>query len=256
MTSSSSKSKTPSDDKKSSSSSSSKNHHHHKKDKKEKHKEKEKSHHKHHKSHKSSSKDKEKVKEKEREKDKDRSKDKVKEREKVREKEKGKEKVKEKVSNGKSSEKSGNGNIEIPLNINPNYNPPKVRQRFSDQSATSTPTKNGSFSNDKANIDVHNEDSLTAMIAKAKSGGNRTKVYSGRKTSAFSHDEKFPTLVQLCVHVLQDNVSLIDECGNAPYDLLKPILERGKPEDIMRIEDYNPRLIEDTGKVHLQILFI
>jgi len=232
VTSSSSKSKTPSDERKSSSSSTSSKNHHHKKDKKEKHKEKsEKSHHKHHKSHKSSSKEKEKEKGKEKE----------------------KEKVKVSASNGSSSNSaSGNGNIEIPSDINPNYKPPKVRQRFSDQ-----PSKNGgsfNFLNEKSKIAANDEDALTAMMNFSKSGQNRTKVYSGRKTSAFSHDEKFPSLIQLCVHVLQDNVSRIDECGNLPYDMLKPILERGKPDDIMRIEDYNPRLIEDTGELWERIV--
>ena len=91
------------------------------------------------------------------------------------------------------------------------------------------------------------DDAITVMIANAKSGRNRTAVYSGRKTATFSQHEKFPSLIQLCVLVLQENVSRIDECGNLPYEMLKPILERGKPEDIVRIEDYNPRLMEDTG---------
>jgi len=71
---------------------------------------------------------------------------------------------------------------------------------------------------------------------------------------AFSRDEKFPTLQDLTVHVLQDNVGRIDECGNLPYYVLKPILERGKPEDLMRIEDCNPRLMEDTGDLWEKIV--
>merc|ERR1712086_69492 len=98
------------------------------------------------------------------------------------------------------------------------------------------------------------DDAITVMIKNAKSDRNRTAVYSGRKTSAFSQHEKFPSLIQLCVHVLQDNVSRIDECGNLPYEMLKPILERGKPEDMMRIEDYNPRLMEDTGDLWEKIV--
>ena len=194
--------------------SSSKNHHHHhKKEKKDKHKEKS-HHHKHHKSHKSSS----------------------------------KEKTASVSSNGKNSS-NGNGNIDIP-DINPNYKPPKVRPRISDTAALVVPTKNGHQSGEKAKIT--DDDALTAMINLNKSGRNRTSVYSGRKTSAFSHDEKFPTLVQLCTHVLQDNVSIIDGCGNVPYDMLKPILERGKPDDIMRIEDGTPWLMEETGMVSIK----
>jgi hypothetical protein len=130
-----------------------------------------------------------------------------------------------------------------------------VRQRYSDQqpsqpsSANANPhiRNNGSgLQNEKSKMET-DDDAITIMIANAKSGRNRTAVYSGRKTSAFSAHEKFPSLMQLCSLVLQENVSRIDECGNLPYEMLKPILERGKPEDIMRIEDYNPRLMEDTG---------
>jgi len=243
VSSSSSKSKIPSEERNSSSSSSKNHHGHHKKDKKEKHKESEKkekqrdksdkssSHHKHHKSHKSSSSSKDKQ-------------------------------AAEVSSNGSSHSASNNGNnIEIPTDINPNYKPPKVRQRYSDQQQT-TPSsantnphiRNGSgLQNEKSKMET-DDDAITVMIANAKSGRNRTAVYSGRKTSAFSQHEKFPSLIQLCVLVLQENVSRIDECGNLPYEMLKPILERGKPEDIMRIEDYNPRLMEDTGELWEKIV--
>lgn len=155
-------------------------------------------------------------------------------------------------------------NIEIPSDINPNYKPPKVRQRYSDQQPSQPSTantnphiRNGNGSslqnNEKSKMET-DDDAITVMIANAKSGRNRTAVYSGRKTSAFSQHEKFPSLIQLCVHTLQDNVSRIDECGNLPYEMLKPILERGKPEDMMRIEDYNPRLMEDTGELWEKIV--
>ena len=127
-------------------------------------------------------------------------------------------------SNGSSL--SG-GNIEIPTDINPNYKPPKVRQSYSLQQPLQPLSAN-------TNPHIRN--------------GN------GQKTSAFSQHEKFPSLIQLCVHVLQDNVSRIDECGNLPYEMLKPILEIGKPEDIVRIEDYNPRLMVDTGELWEQIV--
>ena len=100
--------------------------------------------------------------------------------------------------------------------------------------------------NEKTQMEA-DDDAITVMIANAKSGRNRTAVYSGRKTATFSQHEKFPSLIQLCVLVLQENVSRIDECGNLPFEMLKPIMERGKPEDMMRIEDCNPRLMEDTG---------
>ena len=118
VSSSSSKSKIPSEERNSSFSSSKNHHGHHKKDKQEKYKESVKkenqkdkseklsSHHKHHKSHKSSSSSQDKQ-------------------------------AAEVSSNGSSHSASNNGNnIEIPTDINPNYKPPKVRQRYSDQQQT------------------------------------------------------------------------------------------------------------------------
>ena len=127
------------------------------------------------------------------------------------------------------------------------FTTPETYREQPSSANTNPHIRNGSgLQNEKSKMET-DDDAITVMIANAKSGRNRTAVYSGRKTSAFSQHEKFPSLIQLCVLVLQENVSRIDECGNLPYEMLKPILERGKPEDIMRIEDYNPRLMEDTG---------
>lgn len=149
-------------------------------------------------------------------------------------------------SSSKESSKKSNGSssaIEIPSDINPNYKPPKIRH-FAESSSQHGEKRNGS------KVNTEDDDMLSRLITGNKSLRNRTAVYSGRKTSAFSRDEKFPTLEELCVHVLQDNIHLIDECGSASFDQLKPILERAKADDLIRIEDFNPRLMEDTGKVY------
>ena len=94
------------------------------------------------------------------------------------------------------------------------------------------------------------DDALTAMIAYNKSGRNRTAVFSGKKTGSFyALDEPIPTLKDMCIRILQENVDRIDECGNLGYNVLQPILERAKPDDLMRIEEYNPKLMDDTGKI-------
>lgn len=36
--------------------------------------------------------------------------------------------------------------------------------------------------------------------------------------------------------------------------MLKPILERAKPDDLIRIEDFNPKLTEDTGELWKAII--
>ena len=48
-----------------------------------------------------------------------------------------------------------------------------------------------------------------------------------------------------------ENVDQIDECGNLDYTVLKPVLERAKPDDLMRIEEYNPKLMDDTGEYNI-----
>ena len=37
--------------------------------------------------------------------------------------------------------------------------------------------------------------------------------------------------------------------GNAPYYLIKPVLEKYNPEHLFRIEDYNPDLISDDDEL-------
>ena len=107
---------------------------------------------------------------------------------------------------------------------------------------------NGNHAVNKVNCEE--DDALTAMIAYNKSGRNRTSVFSGKKSSSFyALDEPLPTLKDMCIRILQENVDRIDECGNLDYKVLQPILERAKPDDLMRIEEYNPKLMDDTGKI-------
>lgn len=153
-----------------------------------------------------------------------------------------KDKHKHHKSSHKSKEKPVSNGIEIPSDINPNYKPPKIRHFPAAEPSNSR--SNGHHFRPMA----ENDDDALANIKRLKSQKFRTAVYSGKKTSAFSSDEKFPSLSDLCIHVMQDHVHLIDQCGDAPFDLLKPVLERAKPNDLMRIEEYNPRLTEDTGK--------
>ena len=101
------------------------------------------------------------------------------------------------------------------------------------------------------------DDALTAMIAYNKSGRNRTAVFSGKKTGSFyALDEPIPTLKDMCIRILQENVDRIDECGSLDYNVLQPILERAKPDDLMRIEEYNPKLMDDTGKILMPLWLI
>ena len=56
-----------------------------------------------------------------------------------------------------------------------------------------------------------------------------------------------PTLKELCIHLLQENVDKIDGPTGLPYDVMEPILLRASPTTLMNIEEYNQYLMEDTG---------
>lgn len=75
-----------------------------------------------------------------------------------------------------------------------------------------------------------------------QSKNQRTKVYSGVKT----HNGVVPSLFDSCIRMLQENIDLLDVTGGVPFDLLKPVLERASPEQLMNLEHYNPYLMEDS----------
>ncbi|XP_012543329.1 transcription elongation factor B polypeptide 3 [Monomorium pharaonis] len=70
----------------------------------------------------------------------------------------------------------------------------------------------------------------------------RTKVYSGNKVGYTT----VPTLYEMCIRVLIENIDALEFTGGVPYDILKPILERATPDQLFMLEHHNPYLIEDT----------
>ena len=54
------------------------------------------------------------------------------------------------------------------------------------------------------------------------------------------------------MQVLKDNVDYIEEVGGLGYDILKPVLIMANAETLIRIEDTNPHLMEDTAEVRLR----
>ncbi|XP_049950525.1 transcription elongation factor B polypeptide 3 [Schistocerca serialis cubense] len=75
----------------------------------------------------------------------------------------------------------------------------------------------------------------------------RTKVYSGLKSG--KSWTKVPTLFDICVRVLQENIEAIEYTGGVPYDLLKPVLIIATPDQLFMLEHYNPYLIEETDEL-------
>ena len=138
-------------------------------------------------------------------------------------------------------ESENGGKVEIPADINPNYKPSKIRNHWP------MPTMDNELPSSSSRMNG-NTPKLADNGWIPKTTQSKTKVFSGRKTSAFSRDEKFPSLTDLCIHVLQDNVRHIYECGDIPFYVLKPVMERAKAEDLMRIEEYNQYLVTETGQ--------
>uniref|UniRef100_A0A182MEQ9 TFIIS N-terminal domain-containing protein n=1 Tax=Anopheles culicifacies TaxID=139723 RepID=A0A182MEQ9_9DIPT len=71
----------------------------------------------------------------------------------------------------------------------------------------------------------------------------RTKVYSGMKTNAKG---VIPTLYELCIRLLQDHIDEIGATGGIPFYILKPVLERANPNQLLHLEHFNPHFVEDS----------
>uniref|UniRef100_A0A3B3B7G5 Elongin A, like n=1 Tax=Oryzias melastigma TaxID=30732 RepID=A0A3B3B7G5_ORYME len=65
----------------------------------------------------------------------------------------------------------------------------------------------------------------------------KMQVYSGAKTLFLP---AMMSLYQQCIRTLQNNINMLYETGGVPFELLEPVLERCTPEQLQRIEEYNP----------------
>ncbi|KHN79957.1 Transcription elongation factor B polypeptide 3 [Toxocara canis] len=74
---------------------------------------------------------------------------------------------------------------------------------------------------------------------------DKRKIYAGRPKG----DIEVPSLATLCIRVLCSNIDAIEEVGDTPYYLLKPVLERCSPEQLCFIERRNPHLMEDSDEL-------
>ncbi|CAO1443299.1 unnamed protein product [Diamesa serratosioi] len=75
------------------------------------------------------------------------------------------------------------------------------------------------------------------------SKANRTKVFSGNKQQQRSD---IPSLFEMCIRILQENIDGLEVTGGIPFDILRPVLERAKPNQLANIEYYNPYLVEES----------
>lgn len=98
----------------------------------------------------------------------------------------------------------------------------------------------GSNSSQSRHIKQLSESEILAESFSSKA--NRTRVFSGNSKSRHA----IPSLFNLCIRVLIENIDYLECTGGVPFDLLKPVLELAKPEQLSTIEYYNPYLLEDS----------
>ncbi|XP_055902187.1 transcription elongation factor B polypeptide 3-like [Eupeodes corollae] len=117
------------------------------------------------------------------------------------------------------------------VKISDNYKPSPINQNVMNCIyPTSMPEKPSSSNYNNLNIGI-------------TSKTMRTKVYSGVKTGALL---SVPSLFDICIRVLQKNIDALEYTGGVPFDVLRPVLERTTPQQLLNFEDYNAYLLEDT----------
>lgn len=79
------------------------------------------------------------------------------------------------------------------------------------------------------------------LVESFSSKANRTKVYSGNRVQ-----RAVPSMFEMCIRVLQENIDFLECTGGVPFEILRPVLERAKPDQLGLIEYYNPYLLEES----------
>lgn len=75
----------------------------------------------------------------------------------------------------------------------------------------------------------------------------RTAVYAG--TARSNVYDYVPSLQELCLSLLKDNINIIESVGLAPYHLIEPVLSKCTWKELRRIESFNPILLEETDQL-------
>lgn len=79
------------------------------------------------------------------------------------------------------------------------------------------------------------------LVESFSSKANRTRVYSGNRVQ-----RAVPSMFEMCIRVLQENIDFLECTGGVPFEILRPVLERAKPDQLSLIEYYNPYLLEES----------
>ncbi|KAK1880555.1 Elongin-A [Dissostichus eleginoides] len=124
---------------------------------------------------------------------------------------------------------------EIPLPaIQPNYRPLP--------SLDVTP-----LSPQRRKVPVSNDEEDSGFTGKRFN--SKMTVYSGSKTAYLP---RMMTLYEQCIRVLQNNIDSIAEVGGVPFEILEPVLERGTPEQLYRIEQSNQWFTEESDELWMR----
>lgn len=73
------------------------------------------------------------------------------------------------------------------------------------------------------------------MSFEIKRARGKTAVFSGTR----QHNDYVPKLEDLCIQKLLNNVNRIENVGDVPYFILKPVLTKVSLAQLKRIESYN-----------------
>uniref|UniRef100_A0A914VZW1 TFIIS N-terminal domain-containing protein n=1 Tax=Plectus sambesii TaxID=2011161 RepID=A0A914VZW1_9BILA len=121
--------------------------------------------------------------------------------------------------------------------LDPNYHRKRVLNY--EPVVATVVSDNGASAGVKSKVPRVDEDLLTMK------NKNIMKIYAGRKkTNGVAGP--VPTLFELCIRTICDNVDAIEDTGDIPFDILKPVLERCTPSQLFYIEQRNPYLKEDS----------
>jgi elongin-A len=86
-----------------------------------------------------------------------------------------------------------------------------------------------------------NQSDAELLTESFSSKANRTRVFSGNRVQ-----KSVPSLFEMCIRILQENIDFLTETGGVPFDILRPVLERAKPEQLALIEYYNSYLLDES----------
>lgn len=126
---------------------------------------------------------------------------------------------------------------DLPSDVSiPDYRPMPLNSVVKDYINTSVLGSTSSYFRPQAKMT--DRELLTESFS---SKANRTRVYSGNKVI-----RAVPSLFDICIKVLQDNIDFIESTGGVPFHVIRPVLEKAKPEQLSNIEYFNQELLEDT----------